>query len=152
ESAIASGIYAGWVSREERQRLFQKKIKEQYYQLVRHPTKPKLTGYNIGISREDFEAVNGFDESFVGWGCEDDDIAFRLRKAGRRIASALPYTHGFHLWHPAEPSRPVKWTEGPNVGRLSNVDRPIKCMAGLVSRLTRDEPNCRLLRMSKRAA
>src|SRR5262249_433572 len=48
EAAIRSGIFGEWVSRDERQRLFQKRIKEQYYQLVRHPTKPKLTGYNIG--------------------------------------------------------------------------------------------------------
>jgi len=77
-----------FVSRSERQRLFQKRLKDQYYLWTRHPKKPKLTGYNIGISRADFEAVNGFDESFVGWGCEDDDIAFRLRRAGRRMRAA----------------------------------------------------------------
>jgi glycosyltransferase involved in cell wall biosynthesis len=153
EDAIASGEYGAWVSREERQRLFQKKIKEQYYQFVRHPTKPKLTGYNIGMFREDFEAVNGFDASFVGWGCEDDDLAFRLRKAGRRIVSALPYTHGYHLWHPAEPSRPAKWTDGPNVCRLANVDRPVKCKAGLVSMASDiDEAKRRTPHLSKRAA
>jgi glycosyltransferase involved in cell wall biosynthesis len=132
-ASITTGECWQWGSREERQRLFHKRIKEQYYQLVRHSTKPKLTGYNIGISREDLEAVNGFDEDFVGWGCEDDDIAFRLRKTGRRIASALPYTHGFHLWHPAAPSRPAKWNDGPNVSRLDNVERPIKCAKGLTT-------------------
>jgi GT2 family glycosyltransferase len=148
EAAIRTGLFSHWVSREERQRLFQKRIKEQYYQFVRHATKPKLTGYNIGISRADFEVVNGFDESFVGWGCEDDDLAFRLRKAGRRIASALPYTHGFHLWHPAEPSRPAKWIDGPNVSRLANLDRPIQCSDGLY----RLSANQQVLRRSKRAA
>jgi GT2 family glycosyltransferase len=131
EAAITSGAFRGWIASDERKRLFQKRIKEQYYQLLRHPTKPKLTGYNIGIWRKDFEAVNGFDERFVGWGCEDDDLAFRLRKAGRRIASALPYTHGFHLWHPPEPSCPAKWPDGQNVARLDNLNRPVKCAAGL---------------------
>jgi GT2 family glycosyltransferase len=147
EAVITSGAVHQWVSREERQRLFQKKIKERYYEFMRHPKKPKLTGYSIGISREDFEAVNGFDESFVGWGCEDDDLAFRLRKAGRRIASSLPYTHGFHLWHPATPSRPAKWTDGQNVARLDDVDRPIQCAAGLVPMATHQAPH-----RSKRAA
>jgi glycosyltransferase involved in cell wall biosynthesis len=133
EKAIVSGVFTSWASREERNRLFKIRIKGQYYRWTGHPKKPKLTGYNIGISREDFEAVNGFDESFIGWGCEDDDLAFRLRKAGRRIASALRYTHGFHLWHPSEPSRPAKWTDGVNVKRLDNLDRPIRCVAGLVS-------------------
>jgi glycosyltransferase involved in cell wall biosynthesis len=95
--AIDSGAFTSWASREERSRLFKIRVKSQYYRWMRHPKKPKLTGYNIGISREDFEAVNGFDENFIGWGCEDDDLAFRLRKAGRRVASALAYTHGFHL-------------------------------------------------------
>src|SRR3954467_8871745 len=136
-AAIKKGKFLDFISRDERKRLFRKRIKDPYYLLVRHPKKPKLTGYNIGISRADFEAVNGFDESFVGWGCEDDDIAFRLRRAGRRIVSVLRYTHGFHLWHPSTPSRPQKWTEGQNVGRLDDLDRPIKCVAGLHQHIVR---------------
>jgi GT2 family glycosyltransferase len=131
--AIAAGTYSSCVSRRERQRLLQKMIKDQCYQLIRHRTKPKLTGNNIGISREDLEAVNGFDESFIGWGCEDDDFAYRLRKAGRRIATVLSYTHGYHMWHPATPSHPATWADGPNVGRLARLDRPIKCVLGLVA-------------------
>src|SRR4051812_3488780 len=137
--AIKSGTYRKWISRGERQRILQKRLKDYYYKLVRHTTKPKLTGYNIGISRADLEEVNGFDEDFVGWGCEDDDLAIRLRKAGKRIASALSYTHGYHMWHPTEPSRPAKWTEGPNVPRL-NFDPPIQCIAGLVNLAEPVEP------------
>lgn len=129
--AIRSGEFVKWIARAERNRIIRNRIKGQYYQWIRHPKKPKLTGFNIGIARDDFEAVNGFDEDFVGWGCEDDDLAFRLRKIGRRIASVLSYTQGYHLWHPSDPSRPAKWTEGPNVRRLDDVDRPVKCTAGL---------------------
>lgn len=132
-AAIESGTYRARVSRDERRWLFRKKIKEGYYQLVRHPSKPKLTGCNIGISRDDLVAVNGFDESFVGWGCEDDDLAFRLRKAGRHIASALGFTHAYHMWHATESTRPAKWKDGPNVKRLRHVNRPIQCAVGLVS-------------------
>jgi hypothetical protein len=101
--------------------------------MTRHRTKPKLTGCNIGISRCDLEAVNGFDETFIGWGCEDDDLAFRLRKSGRRIASAVGFTLAYHMWHPTDPTTPIKWTEGPNVRRLQRLDRPIQCKAGLIS-------------------
>jgi glycosyltransferase involved in cell wall biosynthesis len=132
-AAIMSEAYRRWVSREERRRLFSKWIKEQFYQLRRHSTKPKVTGCNIGISRRDLESVNGFDEAFVGWGCEDDDLAFRLRKAGVRVASALGYTHAYHMWHPTDPTAPEKWTDGPNVARLQCLERPIKCRAGLVT-------------------
>jgi GT2 family glycosyltransferase len=137
-AAIASGKYREWASPADRRRLAQKRLKERCYQLIRHPYKPKLTGWNMGIFRRDFEAVNGFDESFVGWGCEDDDLAIRLRKAGRRIVSALPYTHGYHMWHPTTPSYPARWADGSNVGRLRD-DPPIRCVAGLVYEPVADE-------------
>jgi glycosyltransferase involved in cell wall biosynthesis len=131
-AAIESCEYRRWVTRDERRRLRNKWIKERYYQLIRHPSKPKLTGCNIGISRRDLEAVNGFDETFVGWGCEDDDLAYRLRRAGVRVATALGFTHCYHMWHPTDPTHPGKWNDGPNVEKLARLDRPIKCAAGLI--------------------
>jgi GT2 family glycosyltransferase len=130
-SAITSEAYRGWVSREERRRMMRKLLKDPCYQWIRHTTKPKLTGCNIGISRSDLDAVNGFDETFVGWGCEDDDLAYRLRKSGARIVSVLHYTRGYHMWHPTHPTRPEKWADGPNVVRLQQ-DRPMKCRVGVV--------------------
>lgn len=56
---------------------------------------------NLGVWKKDFFAVNGFDESYNGWGYEDSDLVIRLirnkvmRKDGR---FAIPV---FHLWHPA---------------------------------------------------
>jgi glycosyltransferase involved in cell wall biosynthesis len=144
ERTIASGDFISWAPREERKRLLKIRIKSHYYSWMRHPKKPKLTGYNIGISRDDFEAVNGFDESFIGWGCEDDDLAFRLRKTGRRVATALAYTHGYHLWHPSEPSRPAKWTDGINVSRLDDLDRPVRCAAGLINLAAKAEHSIHL--------
>jgi GT2 family glycosyltransferase len=139
-AAIATESYRNWVSREEHVRLFQKWVKEKYYQMTRHRSKPKLTGCNIGISRRDLEAVNGFDETFVGWGCEDDDLAYRLRRAGRRIASAVGYTLAYHMWHATDPTSPRKWADGANVRRLQRLDRPIRCQVGLNS--TADDADC----------
>ena len=108
------------------------RVKDQWYKLIHHPLKPKLTGWNIGVSRDDLESVNGFDESFVGWGCEDDDLAYRLRKVGVRVASALSYTHAYHMWHPVHVTRPVKWTDGLNVQRLKHT-RPVQCRNGITT-------------------
>jgi GT2 family glycosyltransferase len=131
-AAIASHEYRHWISRKEAQRIRRRRFKDHCYQWIGHPTRPKLTGCNIAIWRRDLETVNGFDEDFVGWGCEDDDLAFRLRKAGVRIGSVLGYTCAYHMWHPTDPSRPANWTEGPNVGRLELPNRPIRCPIGLV--------------------
>lgn len=55
--------------------------------------------FNLALWRTDFERVNGFDESFEGWGHEDADLAVRLMSAGVRRKDgqfALPV---LHLWH-----------------------------------------------------
>ena len=41
-------------------------------------------------SELDFEAVNGFDARFVGWGDQDVDLAVRLRRLGLRCGYAGP--------------------------------------------------------------
>lgn len=55
---------------------------------------------NLGVWKNDFTQINGFDELFEGWGYEDSDLVIRLihagikRKEGRFAVSVL------HLWHP----------------------------------------------------
>ena len=72
---------------------------------------------NLAVWREDFLKVDGFDESYVGWGHEDADLAVRLirggilRKEGRFGASVL------HLWHAAAPRQEL----GSNEQRLAEV-------------------------------
>jgi glycosyltransferase involved in cell wall biosynthesis len=55
---------------------------------------------NMGVWRVDFELVNGFDESFVGWGHEDADFVLRLHNAGVVRKNGYCATEVFHLWHP----------------------------------------------------
>lgn len=59
---------------------------------------------NFGIWYRDLEAVNGFDESFSGWGHEDADLVLRLHHHGCRRKDGYLATEVFHLWH-AENSR-----------------------------------------------
>ena len=54
---------------------------------------------NMGVWRKDFEAVNGFDESFVGWGHEDADFVLRLHNAGVKRKNGFCATEVYHLWH-----------------------------------------------------
>lgn len=55
-------------------------------------------GGNIGMPKKVFEALNGFDEEFVGWGNEDCDFAFRALKANFQIHFCLDIW-GEHLVH-----------------------------------------------------
>lgn len=54
---------------------------------------------NLSLARADFMRVNGFDESYSGWGLEDSDLAIRLIHAGVHHKSARFATPVFHLWH-----------------------------------------------------
>jgi len=59
-----------------------------------------LIGCNLAIWRSDYEAVNGYDESFEGWGKEDSDLCIRLYNHG--LERKFVYGRGlvFHLNHP----------------------------------------------------
>jgi GT2 family glycosyltransferase len=55
---------------------------------------------NFAVWRRDFEAVNGFDETFAGWGHEDADLVLRLHHAGLVRKNGFWATEVFHLHHP----------------------------------------------------
>ncbi|MEO7885600.1 MAG: glycosyltransferase family 2 protein [Polaromonas sp.] len=54
---------------------------------------------NLGVWRSDFASVNGFDETFQGWGHEDADLVLRLSHKGIRRKNGFMGTEVFHLWH-----------------------------------------------------
>lgn len=130
-AAVRKGQFPDLAPPSELKRLARFDRRSRLYNLLRHPTKPKMFGGNVGIDRADYEAVNGYDENFVGWGCEDDDLRLRLRKSGRRIRSILRWTRTYHLWHPPGVTTPRQWREGTNVSYLQCRGRPTKCLRGL---------------------
>lgn len=132
--AVHSGDFVRWAPASELRRLGKLDRASRFYRFIRHPTKPKLIGNNVGIWRSDFERVNGYDENFQGWGCEDDDLRHRLRRAGVAIESILRWTHTYHLWHPVDATAPAHWKQGANVGYLLRKGRLTRCRNGLEKR------------------
>ncbi len=49
--------------------------------------------------RDDFFRVNGFDNSFVGWGREDSEFAIRLLNSGVRRKNLKFLAIAYHLFH-----------------------------------------------------
>lgn len=84
---------------------------------------------NFGLWRSDFERVDGFDDSFQGWGHEDADLVLRLHNAGMARLDGFWATEVFHLWH-AEHSRS---REGDNRQRVLDRQRTgqVRASAGL---------------------
>lgn len=62
--------------------------------------KLKYRGCNMGFWREDLLTVNGYDETYVGWGCEDHDLIFRLMNVGVKPLQLRHKAICYHLWHP----------------------------------------------------
>ncbi len=138
DDVIRSGAFQNWAPKTELARLGKQDRKARLYQLLRHPTKPKIVGNNVGIWRSDYERVNGYDENFQGWGCEDDDLRLRLRRAGVRIQSILRWTHTYHLWHPTDITYPQAWRDGKNVEYLNRKGVLVRCLNGLMKRPLED--------------
>ncbi|OUD12634.1 glycosyltransferase [Thioflexithrix psekupsensis] len=77
-----------------------------------HPRRWKgVRTCNLGVWRGDFLAINGFDETFTGWGFEDADLAVRLMAVGIGHKSGRFAVPVVHLWHEERPraDEPRNW-------------------------------------------
>jgi glycosyltransferase involved in cell wall biosynthesis len=54
---------------------------------------------NMAVWRTDLIKINGFDESYTGWGLEDSDITIRLIRSKIHRKSARFLLPVLHLWH-----------------------------------------------------
>ena len=84
----------------------------------------------MGLWREDFVRINGFDESFTGWGHEDADLAVRLMRSGIQRKDGRYALPVLHLWHPENP----RGNEATNRARLQETldgERPLRAALGL---------------------
>ena len=59
----------------------------------------RIRSCNMALWRQDYIDVNGFDESFVGWGHEDADFVLRLHNKGLCRINGYWATEVYHLWH-----------------------------------------------------
>ena len=59
-------------------------------------------GGSFGIARDAFFDIGGFDESFVGWGGEDNEF---WQRAQTRNVWPFGYMPILHLWHEAQPEK-----------------------------------------------
>jgi hypothetical protein len=59
-------------------------------------------GGSLAIARETYFAIGGFDEEFIGWGGEDNELWDR---ALTRRVYPFGYLPLIHLWHPPQPDK-----------------------------------------------
>jgi hypothetical protein len=89
------------------------------------------TAFSNGCAcREDLVRVNGFDEEYIGWGQEDDDLGWRLYMAGVQPVPLINQALVSHIYHPL---RHGNWQGGANIERYRGKRTSPKCSVGLSS-------------------
>jgi glycosyltransferase involved in cell wall biosynthesis len=89
----------------------------------------RIKSCNLAVWRADLDKVNGFDESFLGWGHEDADLVLRLFNAGVMRKDGAFATEVFHLWHRDSPREQETSNRAAVLQRA--VDRTIMAVKGL---------------------
>lgn len=89
-----------------------------------------VRGCNLGIWRDDLLRTNGYDEDYVGWGCEDLDLALRLIRANILRMDVRGRALCYHLWHPLADRTNLEI----NRQRLAEVEKSgaTRCANGIV--------------------
>jgi len=67
---------------------------------------------NIFVQRCAFEAIQGYDERFYGWGGPDTDLEIRLRGNGGKVAHLIDEgcPKAMHQWHKQTPTKESNFT------------------------------------------
>lgn len=134
ESAVEAGAFETRHAPADRRALQALHRRACWYAMLRRArvgvkAKPRLRSCNFSVAAADLRVVNGFDESYVGWGQEDDDLGRRLYRAGIRPVVVIDSALVSHWPHP--PRRGAAWGEGANAGRYARGIRSARCEAGL---------------------
>ena len=91
----------------------------------------RIKSCNLGVWRSDLNLVNGFDQSFLGWGHEDTDLVVRLFNAGVMRKDGAFATEVFHLWHKEAPRNETSSNRKVVLERAAN--RTIQAAQGLTN-------------------
>lgn len=96
-------VYDKYITEKEKELLdksFKKdKLYKYLYRLKLRTRGIKMASLIFGVYKEDFIAINGFDEKYIGWGEEDDDFGNRFFKYGGEVESIKYERHPIHMFH-----------------------------------------------------
>lgn len=88
-------------------------------------------GGHFSIFKKDVESINGYDENYIGWGGEDQDLAHRLVLAGISGKSVIREARMLHVWHEREMGE-KHWKEGTNIDYYLRKNVSVRCINGLM--------------------
>lgn len=104
EDVISNFTLAGIITNEQIKKVTKQYWKETLYRFLNkyylRKKGTKIRGGCFAIYKTNYLAINGFDENFVAWGNEDDDLGRRLENL--QIKGNYPFhsDYSIHLYHP----------------------------------------------------
>lgn len=122
-----------------KKRYKQDTLKNILFKLGLRKRSARVVGLGIGAWKKDLLKVNGFDEKFIGWGCEDHDLGNRLSALGLGLRTIDPSNIIIHMWHP------IAVGESPNNNYFDKREKEILdkkeyiCEYGCNNRLEKEE-------------
>lgn len=101
----------------------------------------RLVGMSYAIYKNDYIAVNGYDEKYMGWGLEDDDFGNRLCVYGVKGKEFYEVPIQLHLYHPFDPTKKKSANEEYYYRRKKEILKNKKyfCKFGYNNPLMKDE-------------
>jgi glycosyltransferase involved in cell wall biosynthesis len=152
DEMILKGDYGEVVTKSQLEKLRRLVWKDKYYHfetrfIKKRGYKPKVRGGIAGIFKKDILKIDGYDENYIGWGFEDDDLGRRLYKSGVNGKNVFDKEFPIHLFHPTN-------TTGEESVNLAYYNKRIaeikagdfKAVHGLSNPLGDDEPEIKRLR------
>ncbi len=103
--------------------------------VTRYKGRSLALGCNLSFFRDDFIAVNGYDEFFEGWGGEDLDLGYRFRNYGLKKRTLKFAGILYHLWH--EDLYMQNLHKNMNQASISNQNKRVRCDEGVNKYLSR---------------
>lgn len=89
-----SELKASFVLNGFRSKVLRSFLTERYARVIDH-----MRGCNLAFWRDEFIAVNGYNEDLQEWGHEDGELAYRLHFAGVKKKALKMGGIVYHLWH-----------------------------------------------------
>ena len=131
--AVERNEFEAWHAESEHAKLDKLQRKFLFYVVLRRlglgvKGRPAIAFGNAAVCRSDLLRVNGFDEEYVGWGQEDDDLGWRLYRSGVRPVALVNRALVSHIHHPP---RHGDWRNGANIERYRRPRASFRCERGL---------------------
>ena len=102
--------------------------------------KPKLVGGHHAAAWKRLVEINGFDEEYIGYRFNDDDLCRRMKglRPRVRVEIAVKAISAYHLWHTIR--APERLQDAPGYARWSRKDLPVRCVRGIENPLEQPRP------------